>query len=179
VWILGNHDNWQGFEQYLLSPVGSPFEWQWHQHAPMTTSAGTVLLFDNGNVKASPFTGDVPVRPSANWSRAVEYRIDEETMTVEQVWDWGLPQSGEQLYAPFVGDADYLPETGNVLIDFAGLCTIDDVPSESIRRCHKRVRIIEIERGATDRVVFDLQIDDAATGGWIGYRAERIPSLYP
>jgi hypothetical protein len=41
------------------------------------------------------------------------------------------------------------------------------------------VRIIEIERGATDRVVFDLEIDDASTGGWIGYRAERIPSLYP
>ena len=179
VWILGNHANWEGFEQYLLSPIGSPFEWQWHQHAPMVTPSGTVLLYDNANFRASPFTGLPTTIASANYSRAVEYRVDEETMTVEQLWEWGLPQSGEQLYTPFVGDADHMPETGNVLIDFAGLCTINGVPSDTIRDCHKNVRIIEIERGATDRVVFDLQIDDPATGGWIGYRAERIPSLYP
>ena len=145
----------------------------------MVTPSGTVLLYDNANFRASPFTGLPTTIASANYSRAVEYRVDEETMTVEQLWEWGLPQSGEQLYTPFVGDADHMPETGNVLIDFAGLCTINGVPSDTIRDCHKNLRIIEIERGATDRVVFDLQIDDPATGGWIGYRAERIPSLYP
>jgi len=179
IWILGNHDNWGGFEQYLLSPIGSPFEWQWHQHAPMVTSSGTVLLFDNANFRASPFTGDPILPASANYSRAVEYRVDEDAMTIEQVWEWGLSQSGEQLYAPFVGDADELPVTGNVLIDFAGLCTIDGVPSDSIPLCHKSMRIIEIERGSTDRVVFDLLIDDPETAGWIGYRADRIAALYP
>lgn len=178
VWILGNHDNWQGFEQYLLSPIGSPFAWQWHQHAPMVTSSGTILMFDNGNERASPFTGDPRLPASANYSRAVEYRVDESAMTVEQVWEWGLNQSGEQLYAPFVGDADELTGTGNVLINFAGLCTVDGVYSDDVRGCHRSMRIIEIERGATDRVVFDLLIDDAATDGWFGYRAERIPSLY-
>ena len=94
VWILGNHANWEGFEQYLLSPIGSPFEWQWHQHAPMVTSAGTVLLYDNANFSASPFTGAPTTNAADNYSRAVEYRIDEDAMTVEQVWEWGLPQSG-------------------------------------------------------------------------------------
>ena len=180
LWILGPHANWEGFEQHLLSPLGSPFAWSYHQHAPELTPQGSLLLFDNGNSRASPFTGEVPLTADANWSRAVEYAIDERTMTVEQLWEWGLPQSGEQLYAPFVGDADLLEKTGNVLISYAGLCHENGVPSDSIRSCQWSVRIIEVHRTDPNRIVFDLRVADP-TGSirWRSYRSERIQSLYP
>ena len=34
VWILGPHDNWTAeFQPFLLHPIDTPFEWQYHQHA--------------------------------------------------------------------------------------------------------------------------------------------------
>lgn len=180
LWILGPHANWQGFERHLLWPVGSPFQWQYHQHAPEITPQGTLLLFDNGNYRASPFTGEDVLPASANWSGAVEYAIDEDAMTVLQVWEWGLPQSGEQLYAPFVGDADHLPETENVLISFGGTCNAGGEPVEAISECEVSVRLIEVAGNDDDRVVFDLKIEDPTHSGrgWMTYRSERIRSLY-
>ncbi len=34
IWILGPRESWEGFEQYLLLPAGSPFRWQYHQGDP-------------------------------------------------------------------------------------------------------------------------------------------------
>jgi arylsulfate sulfotransferase len=180
LWILGTHANWAGWESYLLSPTGSDFAWQYHQHAPMLTTDGTIILFDNGNNRASPFTGEVPVSGDANFSRAVEFAIDEEAMTVSQVWEWGLPQSGEQLYAPFLGDANQLPETDNVLITFAGLCKVDGLFSDAIRACATSIRVNEIARGDNERIVFDILIEEPDPDhlGWRSYRSERLPSLY-
>jgi hypothetical protein len=180
IWILGNPANWEGFEEYLLAPVGAPFDWQYHQHAPMLTSDRTIVLFDNGNNRASPFTGEVPVSPEGNFSRAVEYAVDQETMTVRQIWEWGLRQSGEQIFAPFLGDANLLPQTDNVLITFAGICKVDGVFSDSVRTCSTSIRVIEVSRVDNDRVVFDVLIEepDPAHMGWRSYRSERLPSLY-
>ncbi len=180
LWILGTHANWEGFEPYLLSPIGSEFAWQYHQHAPMLTSDGTIILFDNGNNRASPFTGEVPVSADANYSRAVEFEINEETMTVRQVWEWGLPQSGEQLYAPFLGDANQLPVTNNVLITFAGLCKVDGLFSDAVRSCATSIRVNEIARGDNERIVFDILIEDPDPDhpGWRSYRSARLSSLY-
>ncbi len=89
-WILGNHANWgPAFQPFLLTPVGEPFAWQYAQHAMMITPSGTLGLFDNGNDRASPFDGQIPVEPVANYSRAVEFGINEETMEVRQVWEYG------------------------------------------------------------------------------------------
>ena len=144
-WILGPHDNWQGFEQFLLTPIGHPLPtWAWHQHAPEVTSRGTLLLFDNGNYKASPFIDMSSKLPaSENESRAVEYQIDDGAMTVEQVWQFIAP---EQLYSPFVGSAYEMPTTNNVLVTYGGLCTIGGVPSDDIANCRGTGRVIEVTR---------------------------------
>ncbi len=53
-WILGPHENWgTNFQQFLLNPVGSPFEWNYGQHAPELTPQHTLLLYDDGNSKAT------------------------------------------------------------------------------------------------------------------------------
>jgi arylsulfate sulfotransferase len=64
-WILGPHENWGSqWQRYLLKPMGTPFEWNYAQHAPVITPAGTLLLFDNGNCRAEPF--DPPVADEHN-----------------------------------------------------------------------------------------------------------------
>ena len=46
VWILGPPENWgPEWQPYLLTPVGSPFEWNYGQHAPRITPQGTLLLY--------------------------------------------------------------------------------------------------------------------------------------
>ncbi len=175
-WILGPHANWEGFEPFLLTPVGEPFAWPYHQHAPQRTPRGTLLVFDNGNYQASPFTGETKLPAAMNHSRAVEFEIDEQAMTVRQVWEFVAP---EQLYAPFVGSAYELPVTGNVLVTYGGLCTIGGVPSDDVAHCRGTGRIIEVARTSGDRVVYDVEVRDPDPGaiGWLVYRAYRLPRL--
>ncbi len=177
-WILGNHDNWEGFEQFLLTPVGEPFAWPYHQHAPQVTPRGTLLVFDNGNWKASPFTGEPKVLAPENFSRAVEYDVDDDARTVRQVWQF---VADEQLYAPFVGSAYALPATGNVLITYGGLCAIDGVPSDDIAHCRGTARILEVTHEEPSAVLFDVEVQDRDPSaiGWLVYRAYRLPSLQP
>ena len=54
-----------------------------------TAPRGTLLLLDNGNRRASPFDGTAPIPDAGNFTRAVEYEIDETAMQVRQVWDYG------------------------------------------------------------------------------------------
>ncbi len=119
-WILGPHANWSSkFQPFLLTPIGEPFEWQYHQHSPTITPSGTILLFDNGNFRASPFDGTTTTPDSKNYSRAVEYAIDEQNMEIRQVWEYGKNMA-KPLYAGWIGDANWMKTTGNVLITFGG-----------------------------------------------------------
>lgn len=159
IWILGPHENWdmEEFGQYLLTPQsGQEFFFQYHQHAPDITDEGTYIIFDNGNNRASPFDPTLP--DSDNFSRAVEYDIDPFTKEVDIVWEYGQFED-ETLYTFFIGDADYQPETGNVLITFGGT---------------QPARLIEVTRTTPAQKVFDLSLFENFT-----YRSERLPSLYP
>ncbi|MBW2264138.1 MAG: aryl-sulfate sulfotransferase [Deltaproteobacteria bacterium] len=76
-------------------------EWFYKCHDPEILPGGRILLYDNGNG-----------RPGGNSSRAVEYELDESTMTATQVWQYDGPP---KWYTPIWGDADRL-ENGNTLI---------------------------------------------------------------
>jgi hypothetical protein len=180
-WILGTHENWSTpWDPYLLTPVGGDLEWPYHQHAPVWTPDGNLVLFDNGNHRASPYDGTMPMAFEDSYSRAVEYRVDGENMTVEQVWQYGagLP---EKLYSAFMGDADYLPVTDNVLITFGAVEGFGSVTSADMGRGKWQARIIEVSRDDADEVVFDLSVYVSAAEYAFGcyvYRAERIAGLY-
>ncbi len=178
-WILGPPENWEGFEEYLLTPTGEEFAWPYHMHAPEITPSGSILLFDNANNRASPFTGEPIVPADANWSRAVEYVVDSDELTIEQVWEWGLEEAGEALYAPFVGDADRLFRRNNTLITFGGLCFENGVPSQNLRICRSSGRVIEVDTSTNEKVL-DIAIDDTdpTSTGYLVYRSERMFSLY-
>lgn len=158
-WILGPHENWdmEQFGEFLLTPLSDEeFFFQFHQHAPDITDEGTMIVYDNGNNRASPFD---PILPgSANFSRAVEYQINELTKEVEIVWEYGQFED-ETLFTFFIGDADYMPMTGNAMITFGGI---------------QPARIIEVTRTTPAQKVFDLTLFENFT-----YRSERLQSLYP
>ncbi len=180
-WILGPPENWgPQFQPYLLTPVGTPFEWNYGQHAPTLTPQGTLLLYDDGNFRACPF--DAPLPDSANYSRAVEYRIDEQAMQVSQVWEYGgnVP---DPLYTGALGSADWLTNTGNVLVNFGFVSYVNHLPPSTNAPAALMVRIQEVTHEANPEVVFDLSIFDpndlsSHYRGYGVYRSHRVPDLY-
>ena len=180
-WILGPHENWgPEFQPYLLTPVGTPFQWNYAQHAPMITPQGTLLLYDNGNFRASPFEPKVP--DASNYSRAVEYDINEETMEVSQVWEYG-GDVAEPLFTPSVGDADWLNRSGNILITYGNITYVNGAHPSAFSTNAAMVRIKEVTHDAVPEVVFDLALFDynntsTSYRGCFAYRSDRIPDLY-
>ncbi len=160
-WILGPHANWEAqWQPYLLDPVRAPFGWAYHQHASMVTPSGNILLFDNGNNRASAY--ETRLADQDNQSRAVEFKVDPVAMTVEQVWHYGTEPS---TYSGAMGDADWMPTTGNVLIDFGYIKDADRTYG---------VRAIEVTHTDPAEVVFELVLGRDAQM----YRIDRMPSLY-
>ncbi len=175
VWILGNHDNWrEPWSDKLLTPVGDT-AWSYKHHAISHTGSGTYLLFDNGVARTSPFDEKMPLVDS--YTRAVEYSINEQTMEVTQVWVYG--PDDEQIYARYLGDIDWQPQTGNILVTIGGQETNADgqnaPPGPGTQRW---ARLIELTHDQPAEKVWEmrLQTDDA---NWSIYRSERLPSLYP
>ena len=123
-----------------------------------------------------------PVPNSANYSRAVEYNINEQTMQVSQVWEYGA-NSAEPLFTAALGGADWMTNTGNVLINFGFVSYDNHVNPSAIATNATMVRIQEVTHDANPELVFDLSIFDTNNispfnlGYWV-YRAHRVADLY-
>ncbi len=147
------------------SQAGQDFEWSTGQHAVNILDNGNILLFDNGlmrNFQSEP-----------SYSRAVEYKIDEEKMTIQQVWQYGK-ERGLEMYSPITSDVDVLPDTGNRLITVGNIRGGSDSP---------HAKLIEITYPNNEEV-FEAKIffKDAMGSGektWaqfdLLFRGERYP----
>ena len=186
-WILGNHEYWEyPYTDYLLTPIGEDFQWQWGQHAPMIhpTDPSRLLVYDNGNERSY----QNPVLPTENYSRAVEFEVDEEHMTVRQVWQYG-EELGSTTFTPFIGDANYLAN-GNRLICFGGITrNLSGEPVEIFNFAHNSLskmkisaRIVEVTADNPAQEVMRISITDSditSYQGYRSYRAERYPLYHP
>lgn len=174
VWILGTHDNWrEPWSDKLLTPVGE-VEWFWKQHAPTWTEHGTLLIFDNDAQASTP---PEPIPPlETGRSRAVEYRIDEEAMTVEQVWEYG--PDDELFHAVYLGDVDWLSESDTILITVGGRVTDEHGVSVPLGQGQRWASLMEVTHEQPAQKVWhmDLKSDDV---GWAVYRAGRLSGVYP
>jgi len=178
-WILGTHANWAPeFDQYLLDPLPGT-EWSYHTHGPSYTSEGRIVVFDNGNYRVSPFDGQPVPDEADQYSRLVEYAVDETDMSVEQTWEFRGP-NGDALFSFATGSAVFLPQKRTVLGMFGFLNYVNGVANTDVGRGVSAARLIEVNKD-TDKVVLDVTFySDAGDHrpGWHGFRAVRIPSLY-
>ena len=176
IWILGPPDNWkEPWSAKRLQPIGD-LQWQYREHGPVLTGDGTLLMYDNGGGRAGAYMEQLPLEE--RYSRAVEYAIDEEAMTVEQVWSYnGRPDN--PFYSGFLSDADWQPVTGNVLITDGARRTNDDGVNANGEGTSYWARIVEVTRTDPAEVVFEVHLKDGYKGHWHIYRAERLSSLYP
>jgi len=182
-WILSPHRGWGknkngvDLSKYLLTPLNikgeriedvnvldgelnhPDFEWNWYQHSPVFTPIGHLLIFDNGNTRNFEFTRDNP------YSRAVEYRIDDSEMTVQQVWSYGK-ERGKETFSTIVSSTSFLPQKSHILF-----CPGFQVPTED----GSGGKVIEIDY-LTKKIVFQLSITNS--NGWGFFRAERM-NIYP
>lgn len=191
-WLVGDPARWQTpwalslidpatstdfWQAPAPTPIGSasvqPFEWNYHQHAPDITSSGSLLLYDNGVQRAIP--PDPGLAATERYSRAVEFRIDEDERTVRQLWSYGDPVTAP-FYSPIVGDADQMPTTNNVLVVDGGKILVGAT---------RWARVFEVTRGdatTPSEITFEVQLRDdvgVPPTSWLVYRAEKLTDIYP
>jgi hypothetical protein len=199
-WIV-NWDKQTGELQWRLGPEGDfemasqDGEFNYHQHAPIWMENGNLLVYDNGNARPSIEPGN------QYYTRVVEYDLDTANIdieagqkgTVEQVWSYKNPS---EYYAPYVGDADQLPN-GNILIGDGGLLSDpgecigfddQDEPVDKTGACissgsnQKWARILEVTHDEQKRKALEVHMRDKSDQNprsYTMYRASYIESLYP
>lgn len=178
AWIIAPHKKWrEQYKRYLLTPLdkdGNPitdeavingdkstddFDWPWGVHAPVYLPNGHVIAFDNGFFRN--FISR-PLSDNNQYSRAVEYEVDEVKRTVRQVWQYGKDRP--DCYGPARSSVQYLPQTKHVLFCSA----MQNKLSNGSYGAH----VIEVDR-QTNEVVYELELSSA-----VFHRAIRI-GLYP
>ncbi len=177
-WLLGDPEGWaEQWQPYILKPKGD-MKWPRHQHAIKRTPVGTYLIYDNGTNGARPF--NERKQPPDVYSRAVEYRVDEANMTVEEVWSYGGPKD-EVFISSFICEADWMPSTGNIVIADGGRTRPQDGSSDADAGFSGQhwARIFEVTRTSPPVKVFEVEFKAVPPEGWAVYRSERLPSLYP
>lgn len=172
-WILTADNGWEETtrpDEYMLEPVGD-VKFQMAQHAveEMPDQDGNpdtmdIMLFDNNR-----FIMRGHEEVAHDYSRAVQYRINEVDMTVEEIWSYG-EERGEASYSDIVSDADFLEESNTVLIDFGRTYNAnDDAVSQ----------IVEVDK-ETNEVVFEYHLTQTQRSDRRQiYRAERLPLYDP
>ena len=195
-WILGVHDGWgEAFQSKLLTPVGD-LTWHWHGHNPRVTPDGTIIMYDNAILQARPY--DRPKPPAACFARAVEFAVDENTMTVQQVWSTETDDPADQVTSWAMGDAHRLPQTNNRLV-IDSFCLPDEDPLDARGAVFKsdltwneRVRSewhpsdfsyqarVREYRGASREIVFELRLTDpSGVMGWEIFGGHKAPVFGP
>lgn len=163
------------FDPYVLQPVGLDFEYHYAQHAPYilpdydnNPDTLDILVFDNG-------WGRPHENRESDYSRMVQYRIDEKAMTIEQIRQYGKEQ-GEALFSDSRGDADLLSNGNWLGAYYLQLRRADD----------------EVDEGVAVSAAVYVEIDDQNNLVWMAqkttnknnfsyyeYRSERMEIYSP
>lgn len=159
-WMLGAGDG-------ALPLDGEP---TYYQHAVEVNDDGSLIVYDNGNVRPGTSPDD-PENPL--YSRAVIYDVDDSSddpaqWSASQRWEHiDTEDDGTPAYSSFISDADMLAN-GNVLVTHGGIGTFPPDP------LHILIREVVPNGDSGGDVVWELQ----SAPGFNAYRAERIESFY-
>ena len=196
VWILGTHDGWEKpFSDKLLKPVDPDIHWAWHGHNPRVSNAGTICIYDNAVFQTRPF--NPPKQPAEIFSRGVEYFVDENKGTVEEVWASADENSEDKVISWAMGDCHRLPETGNMLVidavcapvgpdlNWQGSVTLTDLTWDEWERSTWHPadfaawgRVRQYKRNSDRDIVFEVVIKDPDDlVSWEAYGGLHTPDL--
>lgn len=160
-WIMGDSSGWpESYQKYFLAGTVKA---SGGQHAAIVlpdqdeNDETTDVLFYDNNISVT--RGDEET--SEKYSTARQVRINEEEMTIEEIWDFG-EDLGSAYYTKIIGSARYLTATNNRLVNFGYR---DEGTASSI-----------MEVTTDGETVFNVDLTDFPTSAW-AYRAERF-SLY-
>ena len=107
----------------ILQPVGDGFSYPSGQHKITIMPNGDILIFNNmvAYHKYRRNMGDEIINKA---SRAIVYRVDEEEMTVRQIWasDW---RTGVEGNSAVMGNADYLG-VGHYWVNYSATMFMND-----------------------------------------------------
>lgn len=104
MWRMGGSKSRRNQFQFVNDTIQNFFGFS-HQHDAIQLPNGNILLFDNGNLKPNQY------------SRAVEYQIDENNRTARKVWEFHHP---ENIVSSAMGSVQRLPN-GNTIIGWGGI----------------------------------------------------------
>lgn len=171
-WILATPDNWN--EDLSALRMEGPFDWFFHPHAPEVVG-DQLLLFDNGNDRASPFSGTPRMPDELNHSRVVRYAIDPIGGTAEEQWVFEDPLPG-RMYSNREGDANRLAN-GNVLTVWGSVGYIDGATTASQGLGDDVIYLIEVTDDSVPRTVWQVRLSsdpEVWRAGWSANRAVRV-----
>ena len=178
--VSGRDGNGKNTEPFLLTAINKEnqpfskaiqdglishpdFDFPWGQHAPKYLPNGHLIVFDNGSHRN--------YNDKSNYSRAVEYKIDDQNKTVKQIWQYGK-QRGENIFSTIVSDVDYLPMTKNILVSSGHISP----------QSNHSGKIIEIDKTSNQEVfeatLYYKSVRGQKASGWgqmdILYRSQRM-----
>lgn len=169
-WIIGDSTSWsKEYKKYFFKKDGKDFEFQWSQHAAKITPEGYVFLFDNGNNK-SKIEKDY-VSASNSYSRGVMYKIDTDSMTIKQMYEYGKSR-GSSFYSPYISDVDYL-DKNHYIVHSGGIVYVNGVNSNYPAGLTNGKTTLESDTVEllNDKVIFEIKLPTN------NYRVEKM-SLY-
>lgn len=85
----------------------SDFEWNYGQHSAYLNKNGNLIMFDNGDARFNQATG-INYIENKQYSRFVEYKINEENMTVQQIYSFG--ENNQELYSINMSNVDKIDD---------------------------------------------------------------------
>jgi hypothetical protein len=151
----------------------------------MVDTDGSIVLYDNGNFRPGTVLADGDAAP---YSRAVRIEVDDESddpaeWSARQVWDHVLedPKTGTPAFAPFVSDADALPN-GNVSSRMVGSVASRRSSTYTFSNTRRRANATVTLSGnfnsanpETRSLSIELNGGNHFTSGHSGNRRERRP----
>jgi arylsulfate sulfotransferase len=175
LWIFGEPTGWPDRLQDKLITMKNG-SWPWHQHAPLITDRGTLLLFDNGNFQRRPFDEALPI--AETHSRIVEYRIDETTLTAEEIWT--SDTSGDVPVVSFaMGSVQQLAGTGNIMAGYGMTLPtdkLDQLTWNTVNRFGAWTMVREFTHTSPAEVVWELTVQPkpGSAIGWTLFGAQKF-----
>lgn len=161
-WILGDPEGWTKLDKnYFLKPLGKDLQWPYAQHAAMVTPKGHIFVFDNGVFRAKKTNEENKLSGDESYSRAVIYKINEDNMTIKQLWQYGK-ELGPNWYSFYLGDVDYLSENHYIVNSGGQLYdTVEKTHEVGLDKLmnpetQKTASIVEIKN---DEVIFEIEMN--------------------